>query len=191
VWNLNKLKIWEPSGIHFYILAVVKTWYLTLKKLYYNLLLQVISPTRSLSIVQVRWITLYNNLLRNFYCCWFKTCLPSVHAFFLNLLHYCLIRLNLSAVTTLCPCSYRLAETVSDLQPLTGLLFIPRWYIRYRSHGGMIVTGDNRRTHRKSVPVSLCVPQIPHGLTHARIRASELRLRRLTAWTKSRPHSTD
>jgi hypothetical protein len=45
----------------------------------------------------------------------------------------------------------------------------------------------NRLSHKaevlweKSVPVPLCPPQIPHGLTRYRTRASALRGRRLTA----------
>jgi hypothetical protein len=37
------------------------------------------------------------------------------------------------------------------------------------------------------VPVPLCPPQIPHGLTRARSRASAVRGRRLTTWAMARP----
>jgi hypothetical protein len=37
------------------------------------------------------------------------------------------------------------------------------------------------------VPVPLCQPQIPHGLTRDRTRASAVRDRRLTAWAMAQP----
>jgi hypothetical protein len=49
--------------------------------------------------------------------------------------------------------------------------------------GGMIGRG-NRSTGRRRVPVPLCPPQIPHVLTRDRTRASALRSRRVTAWTR-------
>jgi hypothetical protein len=39
----------------------------------------------------------------------------------------------------------------------------------------------------KPVPMPLCPPQIPHGLTRDRTRARAVRGRRLTAWTMVRP----
>jgi hypothetical protein len=39
----------------------------------------------------------------------------------------------------------------------------------------------------KPVPVSLCPPQIPHGLTWDRTRASTVGDRWLTAWAMARP----
>jgi hypothetical protein len=42
----------------------------------------------------------------------------------------------------------------------------------------------------KPVPVPLCPPQIPHGLTRHRTRASEVKGWRLTAWTIARPCPT-
>jgi hypothetical protein len=47
--------------------------------------------------------------------------------------------------------------------------------------GGMILTGETEELGEKPVPVSLCPPQIPHGLTRARTRDSTVRGRRLTA----------
>jgi hypothetical protein len=46
--------------------------------------------------------------------------------------------------------------------------------------GGMISKG-NRSTQKKSAPVPLCPPEIPHDLTGARTRAAEAGIRRLTA----------
>jgi hypothetical protein len=39
----------------------------------------------------------------------------------------------------------------------------------------------------KSAPMALCSPQIPHGLTWARIRAVSVGYRLLTAWATARP----
>jgi hypothetical protein len=48
--------------------------------------------------------------------------------------------------------------------------------------GGMRIRRGNRSTRRKPAPVPLCPPQIPRELTLARIRASAVGSRRLTAW---------
>jgi hypothetical protein len=56
------------------------------------------------------------------------------------------------------------------------------------SHGGMTLTGKSRRTRKNPIPVSWCQPQIAHGLTRARTRASAVRGRRLTAWAMHGPH---
>jgi hypothetical protein len=55
------------------------------------------------------------------------------------------------------------------------------------SSGGMILTTKNLRTRRKPVPVPLCPPQVPHGLTWARTRASAVRCRWQPAWAMARP----
>jgi hypothetical protein len=62
-----------------------------------------------------------------------------------------------------------------------------RWYMGMEGDGGMILTGDNRITRRKPVPVQICPPHIPHGLTHGRSRASAVKGRRLTAWAMAMP----
>jgi hypothetical protein len=41
---------------------------------------------------------------------------------------------------------------VSELQPPTGLLFIPQMIYGMESHDKMILTGENQRTRRKSCP---------------------------------------
>jgi hypothetical protein len=46
--------------------------------------------------------------------------------------------------------------------------------------------GKTEVLRRKSVPVPLCPPQIPHGLTRD-WRTSAVRGRRLTAWAMARP----
>jgi hypothetical protein len=45
----------------------------------------------------------------------------------------------------------------------------------------MKLTGENRQLEEKPVPVPLCPPQTPHGLTRNQTRASPVRGRRLTA----------
>jgi hypothetical protein len=57
----------------------------------------------------------------------------------------------------------------------------PRWYEFLERRWNYILTGE------KPVPVPLCPPQIPHGLTLARTRASAVRGRRLTTWDRARP----
>jgi len=59
------------------------------------------------------------------------------------------------------------------------------------SDGGMIYwQGKTEKLGEKPVPVLLCPPQIRHGLTRARTRASVVRGRRLTAWVMTlREHS--
>jgi hypothetical protein len=56
------------------------------------------------------------------------------------------------------------------------------------SDGGMIYWQEKtEEPGEKRVPVPLYPPQIPHGLTRARIRASAVRGRRLTTWGMARP----
>jgi hypothetical protein len=55
----------------------------------------------------------------------------------------------------------------------TGLLYQPQMVMdddEYGSIGGMLGRG-NRSIRKKSTPVPLCEPQIPHDLTRARTRA--------------------
>jgi hypothetical protein len=47
----------------------------------------------------------------------------------------------------------------------------------------------NETDREKPVPVSLCPPQIPHGLTRDRTRSFAVRGRRLTAWAMTRSSS--
>jgi hypothetical protein len=48
--------------------------------------------------------------------------------------------------------------------------------------------GKTEALGKKPVPVPLCPPQIPHGLTRDRTRASEVRGQRLTTWAVARPN---
>jgi hypothetical protein len=56
------------------------------------------------------------------------------------------------------------------------------------STGRMKLTGENRSTRGKLVPVPLCPPQIPHGPTRDGTRTSTVRDRRLTVWAMARPY---
>jgi hypothetical protein len=47
--------------------------------------------------------------------------------------------------------------------------------------------GKTEELGEKPVPVPLCPPQMPHGLTQDRTRASAVGGRRLTAWAMARP----
>jgi hypothetical protein len=51
--------------------------------------------------------------------------------------------------------------------------------------------GKTDNSGEKPVPVPLCPPQTPHGLTRDRTRASAVEGRRLTAWAMARPFITD
>jgi hypothetical protein len=53
----------------------------------------------------------------------------------------------------------------------------------------MKLTGENRQLGEKPVPVLLCPPQTPHGLTRHRTRASAVRGRRLNSSAMARPLS--
>jgi hypothetical protein len=51
----------------------------------------------------------------------------------------------------------------------------------------MILTRKTKELGEKPVPVPLSPPQIPHGLTWTRSRASAVRSRGLTPWAMARP----
>jgi hypothetical protein len=67
-----------------------------------------------------------------------------------------------------------------------SILRIPQMSLE--SDGGMIYWQRKTEELRgKPVPVPLCPPQIPHGLTRARTQASVVRGRRLTTWAMAQP----
>jgi hypothetical protein len=68
----------------------------------------------------------------------------------------------------------------------TGLLFVPGWewmseitiffnFRKFRAHGGMILTGETRRTRRKTCPSDTLSTTYPTGLTQTRTRAAAVR----------------
>jgi hypothetical protein len=67
------------------------------------------------------------------------------------------------------------SDYVSELRLPTGLLFIRQMIHGMESHGGTMLTGEQK------VPLPHSPPQIPRGLNWGRSRASEARWRRLTA----------
>jgi hypothetical protein len=78
----------------------------------------------------------------------------------------------------------------SEIRPPTGLYFIPRWYRIHEWVRRAYVEcwqGKKKELREEPVRVSLCPPQIPHGMTGARTRASGVRGRRLTAWAMALP----
>jgi hypothetical protein len=69
-----------------------------------------------------------------------------------------------------------------------GLLYKPRMINDdYGAVSGMRTGRWNRSTRRKSAPVPLCPPQIPHDLAWDRTRAAAVGSQRLTAWAMARP----
>jgi hypothetical protein len=67
-----------------------------------------------------------------------------------------------------------------------------RWAVFYQviqvmEHQWNEIDRGNWQVGEKPVPVPLCPPQTPHGLTRVRTRASVVRGRRLTAWAMARP----
>jgi hypothetical protein len=74
------------------------------------------------------------------------------------------------------------------LQPLFGLLYQPQIIDDdCGAISGMRIGRENRTTRRKTAPVPLCPPQIPHDLTRARTRVVAVGSRRLTVWAIPRP----
>jgi hypothetical protein len=76
---------------------------------------------------------------------------------------------------------------VSELLPLTDILLIFQMIWAWRDGRMIYWQGKTEELWEKPVPVPLCPPQIPHGLTQARTRTSRARGRRLTAWAEARP----
>jgi hypothetical protein len=66
-------------------------------------------------------------------------------------------------------------EYVSELLPLTDIVFIPQMVYEYGEPRWNDIDRGNRTTRGKPVPVSLCLTQIPHGLTRAQTRDSAMR----------------
>jgi hypothetical protein len=73
-------------------------------------------------------------------------------------------------------------------RPLIGLLYQPRMIDdECGAVIGMTIGRGNRSTRRKSAPVPLCPPQIPHHLTRPRTRAATVGSQRVTTWAMARP----
>jgi hypothetical protein len=77
-------------------------------------------------------------------------------------------------------------QTQAWMPTYVSILRIPQMSLE--SDGGMIYwQGKTEELGDKPVPVPLCSPQIPHGLTRAWTRASAVRGRRLTTWAMAWP----
>jgi hypothetical protein len=70
---------------------------------------------------------------------------------------------------------------------LRYILHIPQMIWVWRATVEWYWQGKAEELGEKPVPVSLCPPQIPHGLTRERTRTSAERGRRLTTWAMARP----
>jgi hypothetical protein len=69
------------------------------------------------------------------------------------------------------------------------ILRIPQTIWVWRATVEWYWQGKTEELREKPVPVPLCPPQIPHGLTRARTRASAVWGRRLTTWAMPRPRN--
>jgi hypothetical protein len=78
-------------------------------------------------------------------------------------------------------------DYISELRPPMGILFMTKLYMSMESHGGMILTGENEISGRNFCPSVSLTSHIPHGLTRAQTRASEVTGRLLTVWAMTRP----
>jgi hypothetical protein len=67
-----------------------------------------------------------------------------------------------------------------------AILRIPQMIWVWRATVEWYWQGKTEELGEKPVPVPLCPPQIPHGLTRARTRDSAVRGRRLTTWVMAR-----
>jgi hypothetical protein len=67
------------------------------------------------------------------------------------------------------------------------------YFFPFPSNGALVEwnwQGKTEELGEKPIPVSLCPPQIPYGLTRDRTRACAVGGRRLTAWAMARPKAT-
>jgi hypothetical protein len=66
-------------------------------------------------------------------------------------------------------------------RPPLGLLYHPRMMVAERGAISGMIGRRNGSTRKKTAPVPLCPPQIPHALTRARTRGTAVEKQRLTA----------
>jgi hypothetical protein len=78
-------------------------------------------------------------------------------------------------------------STQAWMPPYVSILRIPQMIWVWRTTVEWYWQGETEELGEKSVPVPLCPPQTPHGLTRARTLASAVRDRRLTTWAMVRP----
>jgi hypothetical protein len=79
-------------------------------------------------------------------------------------------------------------DYVPELRPPADVLFIPHMIHEYgQPRWNDTDRGKTKTSDKKTIPVPLCPPQIPQGLTRALTWTSVVRGLRLTAWTTPRP----
>jgi hypothetical protein len=74
------------------------------------------------------------------------------------------------------------SSTQAWMPAYVSMVNIPQMIWVWRATVELYWQGKTEELGEKPVPVPLCPPQIPHGLTWARTRASAVRGRRLTTW---------
>jgi hypothetical protein len=79
------------------------------------------------------------------------------------------------------------SSTQAWMPTYVSILRIPQMIWVWRATVKWYWQGKTEELGDKPVPVPPCPPQIPHGLTQARTRASAVGGRRLTTWAMARP----
>jgi hypothetical protein len=87
------------------------------------------------------------------------------------------------------PLKVGVGQTQAWMPTYVSILRIPQMIWVWRATVEWYWQGKTEELGEKPVPVPLCPPQIPHGLTRARNWASAVRGRRLTTWATARPRS--
>jgi hypothetical protein len=80
-----------------------------------------------------------------------------------------------------------LGQTEAWMPTYVSILRIPQMIWDWRATVEWYWQGKTEELGEKPVPVPLCPPQIPHGLTRPRTRSSAVRGRWLTTWAMARP----
>jgi hypothetical protein len=85
------------------------------------------------------------------------------------------------------PLKVGVGQTQAWMPAYVSILRIPQMIWVCRATVEWYWQGKTEELGEKPVPVPLCPPQIPHGLTRERTRTSAVRGRRLTTWAMARP----
>jgi hypothetical protein len=87
-------------------------------------------------------------------------------------------------------CRWGGSSTQAWMPTYVSILRNPQMIWVWRATVEWYIDGKTEELGKKPVPVPLCPPQITHGLTRARTRASAVRGRRLTTWAMARREKT-
>jgi hypothetical protein len=79
------------------------------------------------------------------------------------------------------------SSTLAWMPTYVSILRIPQMIWVWRATVEWYWQGETEELGENPVPVPLCSPQIPHGLTRAWTLARAVRGRRLTTWAMARP----